>query len=107
MAVAPSISRPDSNYRDCTPHSDKTEKAAEFSFLIGIPAMIIASGLALVEGPASGIGFLPLVVAIISAFIAGYTSIGLFLKVFEKNRLWYFAVYCVVARCVFARLFPI
>jgi undecaprenyl pyrophosphate phosphatase UppP len=66
--------------------------------------MIIASGLTCLEGPASGIGLLPLVVAIVAAFLCGYASIGLFMKVFEQNRLHYFAVYCVVAGSVFAVL---
>jgi undecaprenyl pyrophosphate phosphatase UppP len=56
------------------------------------------------EGQASGIGFFPLMAAIIAAFIAGYASIGLFMKVFEKNRLNYFAVYCIVAGSIFAIL---
>ena len=64
--------------------------------------MIIASGLTYMEGEASGIGFLPMVVAIITAFVAGYASIGLFMKLLEENRLYYFAVYCVVAGSVFA-----
>ena len=64
--------------------------------------MIIASGLTYMEGGASGIGFLPMAAAIITAFVAGYASIGLFMKLLEENRLWYFAVYCVVAGSVFA-----
>jgi undecaprenyl pyrophosphate phosphatase UppP len=43
-----------------------------------------------------------MIVAVIAAFLAGYASIGLFMKVFEQNRLYYFAVYCVVAGSVFA-----
>jgi len=53
--------------------------------------MTIAPALTYREGEASGIGFLPMVVAIITAFVAGYASIGLFMKALEENRLHYFA----------------
>jgi undecaprenyl-diphosphatase len=102
IAVAPGISRSGSTIGTALLMGIKPKEAAEFSFLIGIPAMIIASGLTYMEGPASGIGFLPMIVAVIAAFLAGYASIGLFMKVFEQNRLYYFAFYCVVAGSVFA-----
>jgi undecaprenyl-diphosphatase len=104
IAVAPGISRSGSTIGTALLLGVKPREAAEFSFLIGIPAMIIASGLTYMEGQASGIGFFPLMAAIIAAFIAGYASIGLFMKVFEKNRLNYFAVYCIVAGSIFAVL---
>jgi len=66
--------------------------------------MTIASALTYREGEASVIGFLPMVVAIITAFVAGYASIGLFMKLLEENRLHYFAGYCIVAGTVFAVL---
>jgi len=102
IAVAPGISRSGSTIGTALLLGVKPKDAAEFSFLIGIPAMIIASGLTYVEEPASGIGLLPLVVAISAAFIAGYGSIGLFMKLLEENRLYYFAMYCVIAGSVFA-----
>ncbi len=104
IAVAPGISRSGSTIGTALLMGVKPKDAAEFSFLIGIPAMIIASGLTFMEAPVSGAGLLPLVVAVIAAFIAGYASIGLFMKVFEKNRLYYFAAYCVVAGSIFAIL---
>jgi undecaprenyl-diphosphatase len=104
IAVAPGISRSGSTIGTALLLGIKPREAAEFSFLIGIPAMIIAAGLTYLEEPVSTTGLLPLVVAIIAAFLAGYASIGLFMKVFEQNRLHYFAVYCVVAGSVFAIL---
>jgi undecaprenyl pyrophosphate phosphatase UppP len=72
--------------------------------LIGIPAMTIAAVLTYLEEPVSGTGYAPLLVAIIAAFIAGYASIGLFMKWLQENRLYYFAIYCVVAGSIFAIL---
>ena len=102
IAVAPGISRSGSTIGTALLLGVKPKEAAEFSFLIGIPAMIIASGLTYMEGPASGIGLLPLVAAVIAAFIAGYSSIGLFMKLLEENRLYYFAIYCIIAGSAFA-----
>jgi undecaprenyl pyrophosphate phosphatase UppP len=56
------------------------------------------------QEPASGSGFAMLLVAIIAAFIAGYASIGLFMKWLQENRLYYFAIYCVIAGSIFAVL---
>ncbi len=104
IAVAPGISRSGASIGTALLLGIKPKDAAEFSFLIGIPAMIIASALTVMEEPVSGTGLLPLVVAIVAAFGAGYASIGLFMKVLETKRLYYFAVYCVVAGSVFAIL---
>jgi undecaprenyl-diphosphatase len=102
IAVAPGISRSGSTIGTALLLGIKPREAAEFSFLIGIPAMIIAAGLTYMEGPVFSTGVLPLAVAIIAAFVAGYASIGLFMKVLQENHLYYFAVYCVVAGSVFA-----
>jgi undecaprenyl-diphosphatase len=104
IAVAPGISRSGSTIGTALLLGIKPKEAAEFSFLIGIPAMIIASALTLMEGPAGLSGIGPLVVAVVAAFLAGYASIGLFMKILQENRLYYFAVYCVIAGTVFAIL---
>ncbi len=104
IAVAPGISRSGSTIGTAILLGIKPKDAAEFSFLIGIPAMIIASVLTFLDEPVSGSGLTPLVVAIIAAFIAGYASIGVFMKILEENRLYYIAIYCVLAGTVFALL---
>jgi undecaprenyl-diphosphatase len=104
IAVAPGISRSGSTIGTALLLGIKPRDAAEFSFLIGIPAMTIAAVLTYMEEPVSGSGYLPLLVAIIAAFIAGYASIGLFMKWLQENRLYYFAVYCVIAGSIFAVL---
>jgi len=43
-------------------------------------------------------------VGVVTAFVAGYASIGLFMKLLQENRLYYFAVYCIVAGSIFAVL---
>jgi undecaprenyl-diphosphatase len=103
-AIAPGISRSGATIGTALLLGVKPREAAEFSFMIGIPAMTIAAVLTYLEEPASGSEFAPLLVAIIAAFIAGYASIGLFMIWFQENRLYYFAIYCVVAGSVFAIL---
>jgi undecaprenyl-diphosphatase len=104
-AIAPGISRSGATIGTALLLGIKPKDAAEFSFLIGIPAMTIAAVLTYFEEPVSGSGFAPLLVAIIAAFIAGYASIGLFMKWLQENKLYYFAIYCVVAGSFFALLF--
>ena len=82
----------------------KPKEAAEFSFLIGIPAMTIATVLTYLGEPASGTGFAPMVVAVVAAFAAGYASIGVFMKLLEEKHLDFFAWYCVLAGTLFAFL---
>jgi undecaprenyl-diphosphatase len=104
-AIAPGISRSGATIGTALLLGIKPKDAAEFSFLIGIPAMTIAAMLTYFEEPVSGSGFAPLLVAIIAAFIAGYASIGLFMKWLQENKLYYFAIYCVIAGSIFALLF--
>jgi undecaprenyl-diphosphatase len=104
FAVAPGISRSGSTIGTALLLGVKPKDAAEFSFLIGIPAMTIAAVLTYLEEPVSGSGFAPLLVAIIAAFIAGYASIGLLMRWLQENRFYYFGVYCVIAGSIFAIL---
>jgi undecaprenyl-diphosphatase len=104
IAVAPGISRSGATIGAALLLGVKPEKAAEFSFLIGIPAMTIATVLTFLKEPASGTGFAQLVVAVIAAFISGYASIGVFMKLLEEKHLDFFAYYCILAGGIFAIL---
>ncbi|MCK9592454.1 MAG: undecaprenyl-diphosphate phosphatase [Methanoregula sp.] len=104
IAVAPGISRSGATIGTALLLGVRPRDAAEFSFLIGIPAMTIASVLTFLEEPASGTGFEPLVVAVLAAFIAGYASIGVFMKLLQEKHLDFFAGYCILAGGVFAIL---
>jgi len=104
LAVAPGISRSGSTIGTALLLGIHPREAAEFSFIIGIPTMLVASLIIFLEEPAGGVPVMSLVVAIAGAFVAGYASIGIFMKLFEKNHLDYFAYYCIVAGSVFALL---
>jgi undecaprenyl-diphosphatase len=104
IAVAPGISRSGSTIGAALLLGIKAEDAAVFSFMIGIPAMTIASVLTFMEEPATTVTTIPLAVSTITAFIAGYASIGLLMKLLRENRLIIFACYCVGAGLLFAVL---
>jgi undecaprenyl-diphosphatase len=104
IAVAPGISRSGFTIGAALLLGVRPKDAAEFSFLVGIPAMTIASVLTFMEEPVSGTGFAPLVVAVIAAFVAGYASIGFFMKLLQEKHLNFFAWYCILAGSAFASL---
>lgn len=104
IAVAPGISRSGSTIGAALLLGIKPQEAAEFSFILGIPTMIAASVITFFDEPMVGVPAVLLVVAIMAAFIAGYASIGIFMKLFRENHLDIFAYYCIIAGSVFAVL---
>jgi undecaprenyl-diphosphatase len=104
IAVAPGISRSGSTIGAALLLGMKPQEAAEFSFIVGIPTMIAASAITLMDEPMGGVPPLLLLVAVVAAFVAGYASIGIFMKVFRTNHLDIFAYYCILAGCLFAVL---
>jgi undecaprenyl-diphosphatase len=102
IAVAPGISRSGSTIGTALLLGIHPREAAEFSFIIGIPAMLVATLLTFSETQGSGVPVDSLIVAIAGAFIAGYASIGIFMKLFEINRLDLFAYYLIIAGSFFA-----
>jgi undecaprenyl-diphosphatase len=104
IAVAPGISRSGSTIGAALLLGLKPHEAAEFSFILGIPTMIAASAITFMDESMGGVPPLLLLVAVVAAFIAGYASIGIFMKVFRKNHLDIFAYYCIIAGSIFAIL---
>jgi undecaprenyl-diphosphatase len=104
IAVAPGISRSGSTIGAALLLGIKPQEAAEFSFILGIPTMIAASAITFLDEPTGGVPPLLLIVAVVASFIAGYASIGIFMKVFRENHLDIFACYCIFAGSMFAIL---
>ena len=102
IAVAPGISRSGSTIGTAVLLGVKPKEAAVFSFLIGAPAMAIASTIEFLGTEGGGILLPELVVGSITAFIAGYVGIGFFMKILEKGKLEWFGYYCVLAGLAFA-----
>lgn len=70
----------------------KSEFALELSFLMGIPAILVAEiGLGLITGFAT-INALDVIVGCCSSFITGLISIHILLKIAQRIRFWAFCV---------------
>jgi len=104
VAVAPGISRSGSTIGTGMLLGVEAKDAAEFSFLIGAPAMVVASLLEFADAQAIGLDISILLAGIIAAFFAGYLSIGFFMEILKRGKLSWFSYYCVIAGLVFAVL---
>jgi undecaprenyl-diphosphatase len=73
--------------------------AARFAFLLSIPAIIGATIYELKDIMSlsiRGIGMVPLLLGVISAFISGYIAVGVFINLIKKRKISIFAYYCFV-----------
>jgi len=96
LAIIPGISR--SGFTVATAMMAKTrrEAAAEFSFLLSVPAILGASVLQAPEllSGGSGIGGVSLAAAAVAAFGAGLLAIVLFVRLLRTRLFHRFAYYC-------------
>ncbi|MEM3361761.1 MAG: undecaprenyl-diphosphate phosphatase [Candidatus Anstonellaceae archaeon] len=76
-------------------------KAAEFSFLLGIPSMLIASLVELNSAIWFSMDLSILLAGISGAFLAGYLSIHFFFKILKEGNLVYFAYYSILIGSIF------
>lgn len=104
IAVAPGISRSGSTIGAAMLLGIKPAEAAEFSFIIGIPAMSVATAVEIIGVQSAGVGMDALAAGIVAAFAAGYASIGFFMRLIGSGKLHYFAYYCIGAGLLFAAL---
>lgn len=97
VAIIPGISRSGSTIFTGTNLGLKREKAAEFSFLLSVPAIIGANILQFFKYGPDGIGNMGVyLVGFLAAFISGLMAINLVLKLLLSNRFRIFSVYCLV-----------
>ena len=69
-------------------------RAAEFSFLLAIPAVIGAAIEEIVTEGFAEINVLSILVGVIIAIIVGYAALRLLLRIVQKGKLYIFSVYC-------------
>jgi len=103
LAIFPGLSRSGSTIAGGILRKLKREEAAKFSFLMSIPVMLGAGVMSindLLEVP-NLTEFLPvLLIGFITSGVVGFISIHWLLKFLNKNKLWFFSVYCVVISIV-------
>jgi undecaprenyl-diphosphatase len=103
MAILPGITRSGSTVVAALWRRIDAVKAAEFSFLMSIPAIAGAAVLMLPEiGEArEQIGMLPLLLGGVAAAVSGIVAIKLFVVLLKRQNFHVFAYYCWVAGAAF------
>jgi len=99
FAVMPGISRSGATISTALMLGRKRGEAARFSFLMVLVPIIGANFLDLMEhdfSAAGGIGMVPLLVGTIAAFVAGVLACNWMIKLVNRGKLIYFAVYCLI-----------
>ncbi|MHC4778519.1 MAG: undecaprenyl-diphosphate phosphatase [Planctomycetota bacterium] len=94
-AILPGISRSGSTIGTGLFTGADPEKAAEFSFLLSVPAIVGATLLHVLkvkEAPP----MVPMAAAFVTAFFTGLIAIALLIRVLKKRSMWIFGIYCLV-----------
>jgi undecaprenyl-diphosphatase len=97
-AVMPGLSRSGSTIATGLMLGNKREEVAKFSFLMVLIPIIGANLKDLAGGEMTNeaIGWVPLLVGFLAAFVAGMLAIRWMLRIVQKGKLIYFAIYCAI-----------
>lgn len=101
IAVLPGLSRSGTTIATGLILGNKKESVAQFSFLmvlIPILGETFLNVLDMIEDPSlvGGIGFLPLAVGFLAAFLSGCFACKFMINLVKKGKLIYFAIYCAI-----------
>jgi len=96
IAITPGISRSGSTISSAILLGVDKTAAAQFSFLLGIPSMLVASLIEFLELKPLQTGLDIYFVGFLAAFIAGYLSIDFFMKIIKKEKYNLFGYYCIL-----------
>lgn len=97
LAITPGISRSGATVVMALWLGLRTERAAEFSFLLAIPAIAGAALLQAGEVSRGGVDAAPLLAGTLAAAGAGVLAIRIFLSFLRRRSFASFALYCLVA----------
>ena len=106
-AVAPGLSRSGTTIATGLICGVRRESMAQFSFLMVLVPIIGEQALGILKSfgepaDASGLGFMPLAMGFIGAFVAGLFSCKAMIAIVRKAKLTWFALYCLlVALAIF------
>ena len=99
FAVLPGISRSGATISTGLIIGNKRELITKFSFLMVLIPIIGANAKSMLDGDIStgaGIGILPLVVGFLAAFLSGLFACKWMIKIVNKGKLIYFAIYTFI-----------
>ncbi|MFH1541936.1 MAG: undecaprenyl-diphosphate phosphatase [bacterium] len=98
-AIAPGLSRSGTTISASLGRNLDRTLAARFSFLLSIPA-ILGAGLiqskTIIKAGTMGIGFAPLIIGFVAAFVSGWLAIKVFMSIIQRTSLRVFAYYCFI-----------
>lgn len=96
FAILPGISRSGSTIFAGTLLGVKKEKAAEFSFLLSVPAVMGANLLEIIKNRNGLFMSWEYIVGILCSFVVGILCINILLKTLVAKKLKYLGVYCIL-----------
>jgi undecaprenyl-diphosphatase len=105
IAIIPALSRSGLTVGSAMLMGIEPKVSAEFSFLLGIPAMLGAVLLELFEVQ-KGAPPLPSLLGFLSSMGMGVLAIAIFIRTLKKGSFLFFALYCVLLGIVSFVLFP-
>ena len=98
FAIFPGVSRSGITISSALLSGWKRGDAAKFSFLLGMPAISLAAVVEFISSYSEflSLGFLPLLVGLITTFLSSLLAIDFLLKYFSSNGLKIFIIYRVI-----------
>lgn len=103
VAVLPGLSRSGTTIATGILIGDRREQVAQFSFLMVIIPILGEALLDIkdyftepAETVSASIGWLPMLVGFLAAFIVGCIACKWMLNIVKRGKLWWFAVYCLI-----------
>lgn len=102
VATLPGLSRSGTTIATGLILGNKRSVVAEFSFLMVILPIVGEALLDVMGGGSSdiGIGWMPLLVGFLSAFVSGCLACKFMLNIVNKGKLLWFALYCLVVGAI-------
>lgn len=97
IGTLPGISRSGSTISGALFSGVDRETAAEFSFIVSIPAILGAFIIEIkdIGKLSSSVGLLPAAAGFITALVTGYVCLALLMKIIKKGRLEWFSLYLI------------
>lgn len=96
FAIIPGISRSGSTIFAGIKTGLSSKDAAEFSFLISVPAIIGANVLEIYSFGGESINYVSYLIGFIAAFISGIIAIKMVLKFLKEKKFKIFSIYCLI-----------
>lgn len=99
FAIIPGVSRSGSTIVAGRYLGLSAERAAEFSFLLSVPAIAGATLVKAVSLGSEGFGdltVLSMVVGILVSAVTGYAAIAVIVRILTSRKFWVFGIYCLV-----------